>query len=263
MEQAEQQDLRRDRRIQQFVIGQGLEQGPRAVPGLLGRAARLIAGDQLDQRPAGTPADALIGHHRADRQPHPGRDLFGLLEIVFRRQRQALALDRGDALGPFEVRAAVQRHHEHPLPQQRARARAGKALRRRRHLGLVEPAVAAHLAVGAIVSDHIANRPVALRLHNQPALEFQAGAHQGGERTGLAQQGRNRLGIGMGRQDGVDGLTQPHDPAAHRPALDLEGGGQIIGGRGGGVVLRLIGHERSLESGGGGGASSDRRTSRE
>jgi len=59
-------------------------------------------------------------------------------------------------------------------------------------------------------------------------------------------------------------LAQTHDAAAHGPALDLEGGGEVVGGRGGsGRVVRVIGHGRSSENGETSGAPSDRRPYRE
>ena len=61
----------------------------------------------------------------------------------------------------------------------------------------------------------------------------------------FAQQGRDRLRIGMGGQDLVDGVAETDQPAAHGPAFDLEGGREIVSrhGNGGGLV---IGHGGSL-----------------
>ena len=244
MKQAEQQGLRRDGRVDQLVVAQSAEQGAGAVPDLFGGASRLVAGDDLDHRPAGAPLRARLGQDLADGQAHLGRNLFGLLEIVFGAQRQAFALYGRDPLGAFEIGAAIQGHDEDPLAQKRLGAGTSEALGRLGHLGLVIAAVAAQRAVGAIVGDDIAHRAVALGLDHQPALELQAGADQGGKRAGLAQQGGDWLGIGVGGQDLVDGRAQPDQTAAHRPALDLEGGGQIVGNGG---LRRVIGHGKVLE----------------
>ena len=151
---------------------------------------------------------------------------------------------------PLEVRAAIQGHDEDPLSQKRSRTRPHEALGRRRDLVGVEPAVAAHLSVGVVVGHDIANRPVALGLYDQTTLELQAGPDQGGQGAGLAQQGRDRLGVVMRGQDGVDGLAQTNQAATHGPAFDLEGGGQVVtDGRNGGVG-RVIGHGGSLDNDG-------------
>ena len=52
VEQAEQQGLGADGRVDQFIVAQGVEQGAGAVPDFLGRAAGLVAG-----RAGGSPAD--------------------------------------------------------------------------------------------------------------------------------------------------------------------------------------------------------------
>ena len=164
----------------------------------------------------------------------------------FGAQRQALALDRGDALGAFEIGAAIQRHHEQPLAEQGLGAGTGETGGGRGDRVGVEAAKATHGAVGVIVGDDEAHRAVALGLDDQPALEFQAGADEGGQGAGLAQQGRDGFRISVGGQDGVDGLAETDQPSAHRPALDLEGGGDIVDGGG---IGRVIGHEGSLRAG--------------
>lgn len=158
---------------------------------------------------------------------------------MFGRQRQALALDGCDALGALEVGAAIQGHDEDALAQQRPGAGTGEPVRRLGDFGRVIPAIAAQRPAGAIVGDDIAHRPVALGLDQQTTLELQAGADQGGQGAGLAQQGGDRLGIGVGGQDLVDGGAQANQATAHGPALDLEGGGQVVGN---GRLRRVIGH---------------------
>ena len=147
-------------------------------------------------------------------------------------QRQALALDGRDPLRPLEIGASVQRHDEHALAQQGLGAGSGEPFRRRRHLGRIEAAEAAQGARGVIVGHHIAHRPVTLGLDDQPTLELQARPHQRRQRTGLAQQSRDRFRIVVGTQDFVDGGAEAHQPPTHGPALDLEGGGEVVGGMG-------------------------------
>ncbi|MNE16657.1 hypothetical protein D3C80_1096100 [compost metagenome] len=249
MEQAIEQGLGADGRVDQFVVAQGGEQGAGALPHLFGRAARLVAGDDLDHGPARAPGPALIRLDLADGQAHLGRHLLGLGEVVLGAQRQALALDGGDALGALEVGAAIHRHDEDPLAQQRLGAGAGEAFGDGGHLVRVEAAEAAQMARRVVVGDDVAHRPVALGLDDQTALELERRADDGGQDAGFAQQGGDRLGIGVGRQDGVHRLAQSHQAAAHRPAFDLEGGGEVVRGGGGMGGGRVIGHGFILKNG--------------
>jgi hypothetical protein len=107
--------------------------------------------------------------------------------------------------------------------------RAHEALRDLGHLVGIEPAIAAQAAGGVVVDHDIAHRAVALGLDDQPALELQAGADQGGQGAGLAQQVGDRLGIVVTGQHLVDRRAQAHGPAAHGQALDLEGGNEVVG----------------------------------
>ncbi|MNE15829.1 hypothetical protein D3C80_1087510 [compost metagenome] len=248
VEQAIQQGLGADGRVDQFVVAQGLEQGAGALPDLLGRAARAVAGDDLDHRSAGAPARSGLGSDLTHGQAHLGRHLFRLGEIVFGAQRQAFALDRGDALGALEVLAPVDGHDEDALAQQRPGAGAGEAFGRLGHLVRIKAAEAAHRPRRVVVGHHIAHRTVALGLDDQTALEFQRRADDGGQDAGLAQQGGDGLRIGVGRQDLVHDLAQPHQAAAHGPTFDLEGGGEVIGRSGEGLCGgRVIGHGEDPE----------------
>ncbi|MNC60681.1 hypothetical protein D3C75_1105760 [compost metagenome] len=52
----------------------------------------------------------------------------------------------------------------------------------------------------------------------------------------------------MGRQDLVHGLAQSHQAAAHGPAVDLEGGGEVVGRSLDGLCGgRVIGHGENPE----------------
>ena len=55
VEQAKQQGLRRQRRIDQLILADGLEERLGARPCVVGVAARRVAGHGLDQHPAGAP----------------------------------------------------------------------------------------------------------------------------------------------------------------------------------------------------------------
>ena len=95
VEQAEQQVLRRQLRVDQLVLADASRRRPGcASQASVGRAARVVLGDVLDQHAAGPPAARRPSCGLADRQPHPGRRLLGLGEILLGAERQRLALDR-------------------------------------------------------------------------------------------------------------------------------------------------------------------------
>ena len=56
----------------------------------------------------------------ADREPHPGRDLFGAQEIFMRRVFEVAALERDQALIAAHIRALVDGHREMTLAEQLA-----------------------------------------------------------------------------------------------------------------------------------------------
>ncbi len=66
-------------------------------------------------------------------------------------------------------------------------------------------------------------------LDDQPTLELQAGADQGGQGASLAQQVGHGLGIGVTSEDFVDHRPQPDHAAAGGLVLDLEGGDEVVG----------------------------------
>src|SRR5262249_39485676 len=148
-------------------------------------------------------------------------------EILLGAERERLALDGGDALVALLALAGVDGHDEDALAEQALRARAGEAVADPFHPLRIEAAVAPEAARGVVVGHHIAYRPVALGLDDQPAVELQRGAHDRGEGAGLAQEVRHRLRIVVARQYVVDHLAQPDDPPADGPAFDLEGGDEV------------------------------------
>ena len=182
----------------------------------------------------------------ADGEAHLGRDLLGLLEIVFGAQGQAAALDGGDPLVAVEVGALIEGHDEDALAEQAVGAGAGVIGGKGGELVLVIAAVAAESPLGAIVTDNVAHRAVALGLDDQPPVEFERRTDQGGQRAGLAQQFGDRRRIGMGRQHGVDSRTHADDAAAHGLAVNLEGGNPVVGQAGGvghvGILLKAKAH---------------------
>ncbi len=231
MEQAEEEHLGRHGGIDQLVLAQGLEQRLGPLPDVQGRAAGVVLGDVLQQHAAGPPDEALPGLQLADRQAHASGGLFGLVEIALGGQGQGLALDGGHALVALGVRPLVDGHDEHAVAQEGARTGAGETARDLGHAGLVVTAVAPQGALGVVVADDVGHRSVALGLDDQAPGDLQAGADQGGERAGLAQQVGDGFRIGVAGQDLVDGGAEANHAAAHRPALDLEGGDEIVFGR--------------------------------
>jgi hypothetical protein len=113
-------------------------------------------------------------------------------------------------------------------PPSRVLAPDARSLPRPWHFVGVEPAIAAQAAAGVVVDHDIAHRAVALGLDDQPAFELQAGADQGGQRAGLAQQVGDGLGIVVAGQHLVDGGAEADGPAAHGQAFDLECGNDVV-----------------------------------
>ncbi len=155
--------------------------------------------------------------------------MFGLGEIVLGGQGQGLALNGGDALIALHVLALVDGHDEHALAQQQARARTDEAAVQGGDFLFVIAAIAAQQALGVVVGHHIGHGAVALGLDDQATFEFEAGAHQGGQDAGFAQQIGYWLGIGVALENLIDDFGQARDAPAHRPVLDLEGGGHVVG----------------------------------
>ena len=119
------------------------------------------------------------------------------------------------------------------LSQQRLGAGARETGRDLRHAVGVVAAIAAQAAVAVVVGDDIGDRPIALGLHDQPALELQVGADQGGQGAGFAEQIGDRVRVIVAGQDLVDGAAQARQAAAHGRTLYREGGDGVVGqGRG-------------------------------
>ena len=165
----------------------------------------------------------LLGH----RQAYAGRDLLRAQKVFVRCVLQILALERDDALIAGGIRPLVDGHGEVPATEQRSR------IGRARGDGVgdarsVEAGAGAHLAGRGVVDDQHADRPVALGLQDEAAVEFQRRAEQHREHDRLAQQLRYRCGIVVPREDGVDRRTEAHDPPAQVERLDLKGQDGVV-----------------------------------
>ena len=89
--------------------------------------------------------------------------------------------------------------------------------------------IAAHGAIGRHVGDDQPDRPVALGLQGEDAVIFERAGEQHGKGDRLAEHRRDRLGIGVLRQDPVDRRAEPHQAAAQRERVDLKRLDQIVG----------------------------------
>ncbi len=231
MEQPPEQLVGRDGRIDQLVLANGLEQGLSAGPHLFGVAAGvLVAGDVLDQQAAGAPDESVVRAELAHSQADAGRGLFRLGEVGLGAKGQGFALDGRDALVAIHLRALVDGHGEDALAQQAARAGPQESLRRLSHLVRIVPAIAAQGPRGVVVGHRQRDRPIALGLDDQPAVELEAGADQGGQGAGFAQQIGHGLGIGVAGEHLVDHPAQPRDAATYGRLLDLERSDNVFGG---------------------------------
>jgi hypothetical protein len=92
----------------------------------------------------------------------------------------------------------------------------------------IEAAIAAQAAAGVVIDHDVAHRPVTLGLDDQAAVELQAGADQGGQGAGLAQQVGHGIGIGVPRQHLVDGRAEADDATTHGQAFDLKRGNDVV-----------------------------------
>ena len=97
------------------------------------------------------------------------------------------------------------------------------------HAHGIEAGARPHLARGGVVDDQHPHRSVALGLQDETALELQGRAQQDGEHDRLAQELRDRRGIAVAREDGVDGRAETHEPPAQLQRLDLERQDGVVG----------------------------------
>ena len=234
-------------KVKEFKVGDRVEQVARIVPLFFGLATRRIRRNLLDHRAARTPpfGAARFGNFR-HRQPHARRNLVRLREPGLRAVSQRRALDRHHALPRRLIRVVR-------LQQQRKHARA-KHLRNMRPLalvdpveivplGLVEPQIAAHAAIGARLSHHQRHRATALRLHHHAAIELQRSRHQHRQRHRLAKQVSRPARIIMPLEYGIEHpVPQTRNASADRGILDLERRNEVIACAQRIIWHRFIGH---------------------
>ena len=176
----------------------------------------------------------VAGVGLADRQPHPRRRLLGLGEVELGAQRQRLALDRRDALVALDVRALVDGHDEDALAQQRLGAR-----RRRSRAGRPRPAARRRSGSSRAAPPRCRSRRPRRRPGPSPwacTISRPSNFRLAPTRAASAQVSPSRLATGrrivVAGEDLVDGGAQAHEAAAHRLALDLERGDEIVEGEG-------------------------------
>ena len=88
--------------------------------------------------------------------------------------------------------------------------------------------IAAHSTIGRHIRHDHPDRPVALGLKGKDAVIFEGAGEQHGKGDRLSEHRRDRLGIGVLRQDAVDRRAEPHQAAAQRERIDLKRLDQII-----------------------------------
>ncbi len=145
-----------------------------------------------------------------------------------RRLFEAAAIERDQALIAVHVAALIDGHGEMAAAEQFAAG--GLAGRDRGRDALaVEARTGPHPPAGHVVDHQHAHRPVALRLQDEAAVEFQRGAEQDGERDGLAEQLGDRRRIVVPREDIVDRGAEPHHAAAQIERRHLERQDGVVG----------------------------------
>ncbi len=122
-------------------------------------------------------------------------NLLGAVEIFMRRIGQSTASKRHDALIALHLCARIDGHGQMALPEQRSRRSA--SVLGFGNLFRIKARVAPQMSRRAVLHDQEADGPIGLRLQNEPAVELERSAEQAGERDRLAQQPRDRLGIGV------------------------------------------------------------------
>src|SRR5262245_13920961 len=183
VEQPVQQALRRQRRIEHFMVFNRRGEMARAIPifivlalergiaRLIAHGAGLAAGTRqlLDQQSAGTPAPGrrrartggpVVASHR---QADEGRQLFGLAEIGVRHLDQRLAFDGNNALIGILVTGRVDGHGDVTGAQQRALIATALGFGEQQIL-LVVVGITAHVARRNVVGDEKVEGAIGLGL---------------------------------------------------------------------------------------------------
>ena len=226
VEQTVEQVVGRQRRVGELGAGGAGHQRQRPAPAIVGGlelallaiVVEAFARQALQHQHAGAPA-AIAG----DRQLDAGLELLGLAEVMMDAFDQGGAGQLDDALVALGMLALVDREGEVAGAEQarHREAGAGAGGQRRQPRG-VELGIAAHVAAAGDVGDHQPDRPVALGLQGEDAVELERAGQRRGERQHLGQQLGDRLGIVMLRQHRIDQRPEPDQPAARAAALDLE-----------------------------------------
>ena len=142
---------------------------------------------------------------------------------------QVLALERDQALMAGGVGTLVDGHGEMARAEQRAAVIlagsdcSGDAV-------LVETGQGAHLAGCGVVDHQHAYRPVALGLQDETAFELKHRTEQDREHDCLAQEPRDRRGIGVPAQNGVDRRTKPQHAPTQIESRHFKRQDRVVGG---------------------------------
>src|SRR5690606_9341728 len=181
-EEPVEQSLWRQGRIEQLVILDGLGQNARTGPALVvlaqqhllvlvvGGRAFLHGRNVLDQQPAGAPLPSAAREMAGDGQAQKRRDLLRLPEIGVRGFAQPGAVEGHDALVSVEMATRVDGHREVPRAEQQPWFLA-RGAPQSLDLVLVEARIGAYAARLLEVDDQQIDRPVGLRLENEPPAE--------------------------------------------------------------------------------------------
>ncbi len=232
VEQAPQQLLRRQLRVEQLDILDGGEEGGEAFPIVVGA---LALRRRLQHDAAGAP-----GRHRRARyierrggEAQHGRQLLGLREIGFSRRCDAGGVELDDALIGL---AAAPR-----LDGDRHRAVAGQRLERD-GLGKRGEALGIDAAEAAqadrrvrrraeIIGGDEIHRAVGLGLHREAAVELQRSAEDRGQRQSLADGARRGLGQLVRFEGAGGGGFEADDAAAQADGRQVERQNEVRGRR--------------------------------
>ncbi len=123
---------------------------------------------KLQQKPAGAPIRGGARQTLGDGEPHEGRDLLRLAEILMRRFFEPLTFECDDALVARDIAALLDRQ------RQMAPAEKLSAGGRRGELRLIEPRKGAQPVRRIEINDDHVDDAVAARLQLQPAFRLQA-----------------------------------------------------------------------------------------
>jgi len=222
VEQAVQQVVGRQCRVEQLPRRAARHEHHGAAPAILligrqGERHGLLLRQLLEQQSTGAPAALYPPGGELDR----GLELLRLAEVVRQNLGQGLALKLDDALVALGVDALVDGEGHVALAHQGAGA--GRSSAGRREARLVVFRIAAQLARRGHVRDQHADRPVALGLQGEDAVELQETGEHTGQRQKLAEQSGHRLRVVVAVQDRVDQRAHAHQAAAQGRDLEQEG----------------------------------------